>query len=319
MLSEIFYLILNMSLASCFVIAALLLLRLCKPLPKRFVYPLWALAFFRLLVPFSRTTGWSLFNFTGGLVKRLIPLETITQGTVPAPALEHWAVMNMVGAAESYIPIEYKTASLGRVFTIGSTIWAIVAVAALLTAWFLYGLTSRELKKATLMKNNIYCSEMLLSPMLLGVIRPKIVFPSGLEPDSTEGMMILAHENVHRKRLDNLWRILAIGITCIHWFNPLAWVMLRVFLEDMELSCDEAVLRREKYSSDERKTYAATLLRFAQDKRVLISSAFGQSCIKVRIVNVLNYKRMTVIGAVASAVFLLVVTLVLITNPSLRG
>jgi beta-lactamase regulating signal transducer with metallopeptidase domain len=319
MIDEIFYLIMNMSLASCFVIAVLLLLRLYKPLPRRIVYPLWTLVFFRLTMPFTLTTGWSLFNFTGGLVKRLITIETITQGTVSVPASDRLAVMNVIGAAERYIPIEYKTQSLRQVFMIGSVVWAIVAIAALLATGILYALAHKELNKAVLIKGNIYCSDMLLSPMLMGVFHPKFILPPGLNPDSIEGKMILAHENVHRRRLDNLWRTLVIGIACLHWFNPLVWVMLKKFFEDMELSCDESVLRRGKYSRDECKIYATTLLRFGEDKRFLISSAFGRSGVKVRIVNVLNYKRMTLIGAVASAVFLLILTLVLITNPALRG
>lgn len=319
MISEIFYLILNMSLASCFVIAVLLLLRLFKPLPRRLIYPLWALAFFRLIVPFMPTTGWSLFNFTGDLVKRLVTIETITHGTVSVPASDNLAIMNMIGAAESYVPIEYKTESFRQLFITGSAVWATAAITALLAACILYALTGRELKRAVLIKDNLYCSDMLSSPMLTGVFLPIILLPSGLDPDSAEGRMILAHENIHRRRLDNLWRMLAIGITCLHWFNPLVWVMLRVFFEDMELSCDEAVLRRGKYSNDECKAYASALLQFADNKRFLISSAFGRSGIKARIMNVLNYKRMTVIGAVASALFLLAVTLMLITNPALRG
>lgn len=319
MIGEIFYLILNMSLASCFAIAALLFLRLYKPLPRRFVYPLWALAFFRLIVPFTPATGWSLFNFTGGLVKRLVTVETITHGAVPVPTSGNWVMMNMIGAAESYLPMEYKTEALRQVFIIASAVWAIVAAAALLAACILYALVRRELKKAILIKDNIYCSDMLLSPVLMGVFHPKILLPPGLDPASAEGTMVLAHEKVHHKRLDNLWRTLAIGTACLHWFNPLVWVMLKIFFCDMELSCDEVVLRRGKYSTDECKVYASALLRFAEDKRFLISSAFGRSGVKVRIVNVLNYKRMTVIGAVASAVFLLAVALVLITNPTLRG
>lgn len=317
MLNGIFYFILNMSLTSCFVIAALFILRLCKPLPRRFIYPLWALAFFRLIMPFSLTTGWSLFNFTGSLVKRLVTIDIITHGSVSIPS-DRLAVMNMIGAAESYTPIEYKTESLRQIFAIGSVVWSIIAVAALLSACILYTLTLRELKNSVLIKDNIYCSDMLLSPLLMGVFRPKIIFPPGLDPDSPEGAMILAHENVHRRRLDNLWRTIAVGIVCLHWFNPLVWVMLKAYFNDMELSCDESVIGQSGYCDHERKAYASTLLHFAEDKKFLISSAFGHSGVKVRIMNVLNYKRMTVIGAAASTVFLLVVTLVLITNPALR-
>lgn len=319
MMDNVFYFILNMSLASGFVIAALLLIRMIRPLPRRVVYVLWMLAFFRLTVPFTLSTDWSLFNFTGRLVKRNVTMETITQGMVLVPAPEKLATMNMIGVAESYMPIEYKTESFRRIFTMGSTVWAIVSLAALLAAGILYTLTMAELRKAVHVRDNLYCSDMLLSPVLIGVFRPKIILPPGLDPESPEGRMVLAHENVHRQRLDNLWRSLAIAAACVHWFNPLVWVMLKAFLTDMELSCDEAVVRKGRYGSEERKAYASTLLRFAENKRFLVSTAFGQSGVKVRIVNVLNYKRLTVIGAAASAVFLLAVALVLVTNPVLRG
>ncbi len=319
MLDGIFYFILNMSITSCFVIASLLLIRLCRPLPRRFVYPLWALAFMRLVIPFTLTSGWSLFNFTGGLVKRLVAVETITYGSVTAPASAHLMMMNMVGAADRYSPIVYKTEALRHVFVIGSTVWGIVAAAALLAVCILYSLTYKELKKAVLVRDNIYRSDMLLSPVLTGVLRPKIILPPGIDPDSASGKMILTHENVHKKRLDNLWRTIAVGIACMHWFNPLVWVMLKAFFTDMELSCDEAVLRHGRYGNDETRAYASTLLQFVQDKGFLISSAFGRSGVRVRIMNVLNYKRMTVIGAAASAAFMIAVALVLITNPTLRG
>jgi beta-lactamase regulating signal transducer with metallopeptidase domain len=317
MLDTVFYFILNMSIASCFVIAVLLLIRQIRPLPRRVIYPLWVLAFFRLVMPFTFPTGWSLFNFTGGLVKRLITVETITQRMVPLPEANVPLTMNMIGAAVQYAPIEYKTESLRQVFTTASAIWAIIAAAMILTAVILYILTQKELKNALPIKDNLYRSDMLLSPLLTGLLRPKIILPFSLDPDSPEGSMVIAHENVHTRRWDNLWRLLGIAITCLHWFNPFAWIMLKAFFTDMEQSCDEAVIK--KYRAEERKAYAGAILRFAEDKRLLISTAFGRSGVKVRIVNVLNYKKLTLAGAVASALFLLVVAVVLITNPQLRG
>jgi len=317
MLDTVFYFVLNMSVASCFVIVVLLLIRQIVPLPRRVTYPLWALAFFRLILPFTLPTNWSLFNFTGGLVKRLITVETITHGMVPVPGSERLVVMNFVGAAVQYMPIEYRTESLRQVFSTSSVIWAIIAAAMLLTALALYSLTRKELIKAVHIKDNLYRSDMLLSPVLTGLFRPKIILPVTLDPDSAEGRMILAHENIHRHRLDNLWRLSSICITCLHWFNPFAWVMLKSFLSDMELSCDESVIR--KYNSEERKAYAGTLLRFADNNRLLVSTAFGRSGVKVRIVNILNYKNLTLIGVVASSLLLLVIAATLITNPHLRG
>lgn len=316
MLSTVFYFILNMSLASCFVIVALLLVRQIRRLPRRVMYPLWGLAFFRLVMPFTLPTRWSLFNFTGGLVKRLITIETITHGTIQETAATSgiWTTMNSIGAADQYVPIEYKTESLRQIFTIGTVVWAIVAAASIIAAVILYSLTRKELKQAIHIKDDLYRSDMLMSPVLTGLFRPRIILPSGLDPDSTEGVMIVAHEKKHKSRLDNLWRLLGICITCLHWFNPFAWIMLKSFLTEMELSCDEAVIR--KYSVDERQKYAGTLLRFAEDSRMLVSSAFGRSGVKVRIVNVLNYRKLTLIGIMASSLLLLAVTIVLVTNPA---
>ena len=317
MLDTVFYFILNMSIASCVVIAALLILRRIRPLPRRVVYPMWALALFRLVVPFTLPTSWSLFNFTGDLVKRLITIETVTQGTPPITESARLWAMNMIGAAESYAPVEYKTESLRQIFTTASAVWAVIAAAMLLTAVVLYLLTKKELKRAVHIKDNLYRSDMLLSPVIAGVFRPRIILPATLDPDSAEGRMILDHERVHKRRLDNVWRLLGICVTCVHWFNPLAWIMLKSFFTDMELACDETVIK--KYGAEERKAYAGVLLRFAEDKRVLVASSFGRSGVKVRIVNVLNYKKLTLIGAVASALLLALVAAALITNPQLRG
>ncbi|MCL1809664.1 MAG: peptidase M56 BlaR1 [Clostridiales bacterium] len=314
MLGTVFYFILNMSIASCFVIAALLLVRQIRPLPRRIVYPLWSLAFFRLLMPFSFSTEWSLFNFTGSLVKRLITVES---GSTPLAESIRLSAMNSIGAAEQYVPIEYKTETLRQIFTAASAVWAVIAAAALLTSAILYALTRKELEKAVCVKGNVYCSEMLLSPVLSGLLRPKIILPDSLDPGSPECQMVLAHEKTHIRRLDNLWRLIGIGTTCLHWFNPLAWVMLKSFISDMELSCDEAVVK--KYGSEERKAYASALLRFAEDKRLLVSAAFGQGRVKLRIVNVLDYRRLTLAGAVASSLFLVVVAVVLVTNPQIGG
>ena len=318
-MNTIFYFVLNMSLTSCFVIAALLAIRLIRPLQKRLVYPLWALAFFRLVLPFSLSADWSLFNFIGGLVKRLVTVQTITQGALPGSGSEGFAFMNMVGAAERYAPVTYKTESLRQVFTVGAALWAVGTAAALIAVCILYILTSTELRKAVYVRDNLYRSDMLLSPVLTGIFRGRIIFPPGLAPDSPEGRMVLAHENIHRGRLDNLWRVLAIIVACVHWFNPLVWVMLKAFLTDMELSCDEAVVQKGGFSTEERRAYAATLLRFAADKRLMISAAFGAARVKVRVVNILNYKGLTVLGAAVSAAFLAAVALVLMTNPALGG
>jgi beta-lactamase regulating signal transducer with metallopeptidase domain len=222
-------------------------------------------------------------------------------------------MMNSIGAVEQYVPVEYKTETLRKFFTTGAVVWAIVAVAAVIAALILYSLTRKKLKQAIHIKDDLYRSDMLLSPVLSGLFRPRIILPPALDPDSPEGVMIVAHEKIHKARLDNFWRLLGICITCLHWFNPFFWILLKSFLTDMELSCDEAAIG--KYSKEEREKYAGTLLRYAEGNRAPVSSAFGHSGVKVRIANVLNYRKLTFIGAVASSLLLLAAAIILITNP----
>lgn len=143
----------------------------------------------------------------------MVTIETITQGTVPVSDSDGFWAMNMIGAAEQYAPIEYKTESLRQIFTTATVIWIIIAIAALMTAMALYILTRKELRKAIHIKDNLYCSDMLLSPVLIGLIQPKIILPEFLDPNSAECKMVLAHEDTHRKRADNLWRLLGTCIT----------------------------------------------------------------------------------------------------------
>jgi len=316
---RIFYIVLNMSIASGIIIAVLLLVRLIRPIPRRYIYPLWTVPFIRLVMPFTPASGLSIFNLTGGLAKRLVDVETVTRGVVSVPAPVDLVMINAIGAADRYDPISYKAESLKRIFAVSSAVWAVVAAVALTAVCLIYLFAIRELGKAVKVGDNIYRSEIIASPVLVGVFRPRVILPPGVEPESVQGKMILEHENVHRKRLDNLWRALAAATACVHWFNPLVWLMLRAFFRDMELSCDETVLKRGKYGIDGTKTYASALLQYADSSSLFIPSAFGSSGIRVRIVNVLNYRRVTAIGAVASAVFLLAVALALITNPSFRG
>lgn len=313
MLQTLFYFLLNMSLNAVFIICAILLIRNIKAIPKRLTYFFWVVAFARLCIPFSLSSKWSIFNYTGGLIKRVIAVDSIINN----PQIHGMTMTNFIGAVNNYTPAVFKTDALREVFNVGAFAWLIVSIAALLTMVILYSLTNAELKKAILIRDNIYLSDMLLSPVLMGVFRSRIVLPVSVAIDSPEAQMAIAHENVHKKRYDNLWKTLGLVIACFHWFNPFVWIMLKHFFADMELSCDEVVVK--DYDTKARKAYASALVSFADDKRFLISSAFGKSSIKVRIVNVLNYKRFTLIGTVASAVFLLAVAVVLITNPQLRG
>jgi beta-lactamase regulating signal transducer with metallopeptidase domain len=239
-------------------------------------------------------------------VKTVTVYETSNRVSV----LPEFTMSNSLQAAESYFPVTYKTNLLEHFFQIGSAIWIVITISAIIAASILYFLAMSELKVATRIRDNIYESNAISTPTVCGMIRPKIVLPAGVDFEHIDH--ILTHEKIHMKRRDNIWRMLAIIIACIHWFNPLIWLFLKSFLEDCELACDERAIKN--MNQEERKNYARTLLAFGTENKVIFTSAFGSSKVKVRIKSILSYKRLTLLSSITFAGMLLVILFILLTN-----
>ena len=286
MKSDVFYWVLNLSLHGSLVCILIWLLRLLRPIPRRVIYALWIAPALRLTLPFAPSLPWSFM----GLLRRL------GARTVTLPGGERIHTTNVIQAADSYFPITYKTDALQGLFETCALIWAIGAAASLLTMAVLYGMTRAELRGAKPLRPGIWISEKVVSPGLVGILRPRILVPPGMEGQLLD--YVEAHERIHRRRLDNLWRCLALGICCLHWFNPAVWFSLKLFFADMELSCDEAVIR--KLPPRERKAYATALLSVAAGRDLFVS-AFGGAKLRVRIERVLSYRRLTLGAALACA------------------
>jgi beta-lactamase regulating signal transducer with metallopeptidase domain len=299
-LSEIFYWVLNMSIIGGLTGLIVALLRKVRGLPKFAVYLLWAVPLIRLWVPFGIANRWSLLNLISQYTTKTVVVWALT------PEL---SATNCVQAAESYFPIEYKTDLLQGVFELASLIWAIVAAAAILTAIALYILTKRELRDAKHLSGNLWVSEKLTSPAVYGIFKPKIIIPAFISEQDLP--YILAHERIHIRRLDNLWRVVAVITACVHWFNPLAWVCLRRFFADMELACDAKALAI--LGEDKRKEYASALLNCAAG-RSYFASAFGGAKTRVRVEHILSYKKLTALASLAFAALAAAVAFVMITN-----
>ena len=220
-------------------------------------------------------------------------------------------MMNHIMGANSYFPITYKVNLLENLFNIASVIWLIVALAAILTLTIMYFITLGEMKDAQKLRDNIYISDKLKSPAVYGIIKPKIILPT--EYDANRLYFILRHENAHIKRKDNLIRLLALIVVCLHWFNPFSWFLLKMLYSDIELACDETVL--SKCNETERKEYAYTLLSTAEKTNVFAAS-FGGSKIKIRIENILSYKKISVFSIVAFSSLIIAISYVLLTNAS---
>ncbi|MDO4747898.1 MAG: M56 family metallopeptidase [Eubacteriales bacterium] len=175
----------------------------------------------------------------------------------------------------------------------------------------LYITTKHELKDSRHLRDNIYVSDKITSPVTYGIIRPRIILPKNYNDNDLK--YILMHEQAHNKRLDNLWRIVAIVTACTHWFNPLSWLFLKVFLENLELACDEKVLKNS--AEEDKKRYALTLINCAESKS-LYASAFGGARVKVRIERILSYKKLSLFAVITFLVFASVIAYTLLTNAS---
>lgn len=302
MLGETFYWVFNMSITATVTGLVVLLIRTAHRLPRRVVYFLWAIPFLRMLFPFGLNSRYSLMSllsrFTTKTVTVFVPTENVA-----------FSMTNSVMAANSYFPITYKFDLLERLFSVASVVWMVVFLAIVIALSVLYVTTMHEIKDSVQIRENIYLSEKVPSPAVYGVCKPKIVLP----PSYAEKDMdyVLAHERMHIRRRDNLWRIIAFFLTAVHWFNPFAWLFLKLFLADTELACDEGVV--SKLDSAQAKQYALSLLD-SMEKPAIFVSAFGGAKIRTRVENILSFKRMTWFSLPGFSALLVMIFYILLTN-----
>lgn len=305
MLADIFYWILNMNITATFAGLIVLILRQIKRIPRTVIYILWILPLIRLIIPFSLGYKYSIMSVLDGIVVKTVPLT-------PEGILLNLSMANSIRAANSYFPVKYKTDILEKIFSIASVVWMIIAISAILTSIILYAITKSETKDARHLKDNIYFSNKIFSPAVFGIFHTKIILPEYLKDERLD--YVLMHERVHIIHVDNLWRVIAIIACCLHWFNPFVWLFLKHFFEDMELSCDEKVLR--KFSEKQRKDYAKALIE-CETKKIIFTSSFGGAKTRVRIEKILSYKKLTVFSTICCIVLIIAVTVTLLTNAAI--
>lgn len=303
-MGDVLYWLLNMSIIGSAAGLFVLLLRLIKALPRRFINLLWAIPLLRFCIPAGLGGKFGLLSLLPRYIVKTVP---VSDG---ASSFLEISTMNSLQAADSYFPITYKTDLLADVFRYASIVWAVIAAALLITLAVIYVSTLSELKGAERLRDNVYCSDKITSPAVYGVFRPKIIIPVSYK-DSPDLDLILLHERQHIKRLDNFFRVAAFVVAAVHWFNPLAWLFLKLYLSDSELACDESVL--SKLNEDERKQYAYALLD-AHKSKTVFASAFGGAKLKTRIERIVSFKKMTVISAVGLTVLAAVIAYILLTN-----
>lgn len=311
LLNDCFLAVLNMSISASFVIVVIWLTRLLlakTKAPGIFSYGLWGVALFRLLCPFSFESVLSLIPVNSQTVPPAIVYSPIPQIESGIGIVDR-AVNNVLPAATPY-----ASANPMQLLVIGAAyMWAAVVLGMLLYSMITYITMKRRVSRALLIDNNIYECESISSPFVLGIIKPKIYLPMGIGGD--EYAYIVTHEQTHIRRKDYLVKPLALLALCLHWFNPMCWLAFRLCVKDMEMSCDEAVIK--KMGSGIKRGYSNSLLSMAGNHPSFGSSplAFGESNIKSRIKNILNYRRPALWVIVAAVIVVLVVGCGLLTSP----
>lgn len=319
MISTVFYWMLNMSIAGSLIGCVVLLLRRIN-LPRRYLCLLWFLPLIRLMIPFGLPSKYSLLTLIAPFTTKSVPVEAVPE------FLPQLSYTNFIMAVDRYnaqainpltdTMMTFKTEALEKVFSIGGTVWAIIFVAALLTMAVLYIMNKSALRDAVHQRDNIYVSDRVIAPALYGVLKPKIIIPPYVSEENLS--FVEVHESAHRKRGDNLFRLIGMVAACMYWFNPLAWIMLKQYLEDVELACDETVL--QELGPEKKKAYAQALIDCAAGKTLFVpafSAVFGGAKLRMRIENILSYKRLTLASTVVFLIFMVFLAAVLLTNASL--
>ena len=310
-MSNIFLKILNMSIAASWLILAVVLLRfLLKKAPKWIAVLLWGIVALRLVVPFSFESALSLIPSAETFNAHNIQYETpaISSGI---PAVNN-AVNPVLG--ETFAPNSVGSINPLYIWTlVVSAIWLVGIAAMLLYAVISYVRVRQSVAERVPYEGNIFLCDQVKSPFILGLVRPKIYLPSNM--DATAMEPVIAHEKAHLARRDHWWKPLGFLILTVHWFNPLCWIAYVLLCRDIELACDEKVIRQ--MDLDEKKQYSIALLECSTQRRLvtICPLAFGEVGVKERVKNVLNYKKPAFWVIVVAVVACAVVTVCFATNP----
>lgn len=311
-MEDIFINVLNMSITASYFVAALIVFRaLFRKIPKWISCVLWGLVGLRLILPFSFESILSLIPSV-----QTIPSDIMFQRephiTSGIPALNYSVnpIINEAFAPEIYTSVN----PLQIVLFILSVLWLAGTAFMLIYTLVSYLLLKKKTKESIKTSDGVYICDTVDTPFILGVIRPKIFLPSEISENSRE--FIIFHEKAHIKRGDHLWKPLGFILLSVYWFNPLLWAAYIFLCRDIEAACDEKVLKEQ--GEDIKKQYSETLLNFSAPKKLISACplAFGETGVKTRIKNILNYKKPTFWVIVITVILSLLLSVLFMTNPN---
>lgn len=315
-MDDIFLKLVNLSISASWLILAVLVLRVVLKKAPKWVMPLlWGVVALRLVCLFSIESALSLIPSA-----ETIPSEIVTE--TREPVLYEQATLDIVtnptlpSAAEVPVGVSRQQAQVD--FNIYSVLWLAGMAALLVHALVSAGKLKRKLATAILLRDNIYESEFVDSPFVFGVVKPNIYLP--MHMDEGTAAYVIAHERAHLARRDHWWKVLGYLVLALHWFNPLVWLAYILFCRDIELACDEKVVKGLDGAA--RADYSQALLSCAAPGRAVAACplAFGEGNIKTRVKSALHYKKPAFWVAAAAVLAVVIVAVCFLTNPkSERG
>ena len=310
-MSELFLKIINMSISASWLVLVVLAFRfLFRKAPKWVNVLLWGIVAVRLICPFSIESALSLIPSAETISPEIMmsPAPTIHTGV---PALN--SVVNPI-ITETFAPEPIASANpLQILIPILAMIWIIgMCILALYTV-ISYWRLQRKVSEAVILRENIFQSENVGSPFVLGIIKPKIYLSYNMDEQDMEH--VVAHERAHIRRKDHLWKPLGFLLLTIHWFNPLMWLAYVLLCRDIELACDEKVI--QELGNEQRADYSQALVACSVNRRMIAACplAFGEVGVKERVKSVLNYKKPAFWVIAVSVVACVVVAVCFLTNP----
>lgn len=311
-MNEFFLKIVNMSISASWLVLAVLILRLVlKKVPKWVNVLLWGIVAVRLICPFSIESALSLIP-SAEVISPTVLIETPEINT-GIPIINN-TINPIIQESVVTISPEKSISTMKLAIQIFSRVWIAGVILLLAYTVISYRRLNREIKTAVLYRDNIFLSENVSSPFVLGIIKPRIYLPFKMDAGDLEH--VVAHEKAHIRRKDHWWKPLGFLLLTIHWFNPLVLVAYILLCRDIELACDEKVIK--ELGNEQRADYTQALVACSVNRRMIAACplAFGEVGVKERVKSIMNYRKPTFWIIVIAVVVCTVVAVCFLTNPT---
>lgn len=310
-MSAIFLEIFNLSISASYLVLTIVLLRLIfKKIPKAFICIMWGLVALRLIFPFSIESFLSLIPSGETIPQNIIYSE---KPQIHSGIYTLNSVINPM-ISDSLAPNPQNSVNPAQVIAfIMSVVWLVGIAVMLSYAVISYVRISHRVKESITENNKTYICDRIDTPFILGVIKPKIYLPSSISEQDKK--YVLEHENAHLKRLDHLWKPLGFLLLTVYWFNPFLWLAYSLLCKDIEIACDQKVIK--EMGTEYKKDYSNALINCSVPRKMISACplAFGEVGVKNRIKSVLNYKKPAFWIIILSVVLSIAVAVCFLTVP----